>query len=232
MVHPLKSAPPAVSVEVVIFALRAGDLAVLLVHRDDAPFAKHWSLPGDTVSFTETLERSAQRILADRTGISGVTLEQLGAFGDPGRDERGHAVAIVYFTFVVAESHPVSEGSDREEIAWIPLRELASHGVSAPQSTKRLAFDHGTLIARARQRLQERLNDPSRKAGFELVPPRFTLTELQRVYEAVFGRVLDKRNFRARLFAHQLVEPVATAIRTGRHRPAQLYRWRQPKRGR
>jgi 8-oxo-dGTP diphosphatase len=97
-----------------------------------------------------------------------------------------------------------------------------------------LAFDHARIIETARARLQEHLNDPRRTAPFEIVPPRFTLMELQRVYEAVLGRALDKRNFRARVTARALVEAVAAQQKTGRHRPAQLYRWKRglPKRGR
>ncbi len=87
------------------------------------------------------------------------------------------------------------------------------------------------LIRDARTRLRERLNHPGRPARFEIVPSRFTLTELQHVYEAVFGRTLDKRNFRAKVIALDVVEPVGSAQRKGRHRPAQLYRWKK-KRGR
>jgi 8-oxo-dGTP diphosphatase len=91
----------------------------------------------------------------------------------------------------------------------------------------KLAFDHDEIISRARRNLMDRLNDPTCSTSLDLVPPRFTLTELQRVYEAVWGRSVDKRNFRSRLLARGLVEPVAKALRTGRHRPAQLYRWKQ-----
>jgi 8-oxo-dGTP diphosphatase len=221
---------PAVTVDVAMFTMRAGDLAVLVIKRKAMPFKGHWALPGGFVDANETLERAAARELYEETGISGAAMEQLGAFGDPARDPRGHTISVAYFGFVVAESHPAVAGDDAAEVAWIPLEELAQ-----AQKTKgpaRLAFDHEIIIARARARLQERLNDPARKAAFELVPPRFTLTELQHVYEAVFARKLDKRNFRARLLAHGLVEPVAAARRTGPHRPAQLYRWRQPRRAR
>jgi 8-oxo-dGTP diphosphatase len=222
---------PAVTVDVVLFTMRAEDLAVLLVRRGAQPFKGHWALPGGFVSEHEPLEHAASRELAEETGVTGVALEQLGAFGTPGRDPRGHTVSVAYFSFVVAESHPVIAGDDAAEAAWIPLRELttdkSARGERPPK--ERLAFDHATIIARARDRLQERMNVPIPKNVFELVPPRFTLSELQRVYEAVFGRTLDKRNFRARVLSRGIVEPVSAARRTGRHRPAQLYRWKQPK---
>ena len=235
---------PAVTVDAVIFTMRAEDLAVLLIKRGKPPYERHWALPGGFVDEHESLERAIARELDEETGIRDVAVEQLGAFGDPGRDPRGHTVSVAYFTFVVAESHPVRAGDDAAEVAWVPLRELAidtgaESGASGVGSRarggarrKKLAFDHARMIAAARDRLQERLHDPRRLSAFEVVPARFTLTELQRVYEAVFGRSLDKRNFRARLLAHGMVEPVAAARRTGRHRPAQLYRWRHAKKGR
>ena len=228
---------PAVTVDAVIFTMRAEDLAVLLVKRAKAPYENHWALPGGFVDDHESLERAIARELEEETGIRDVAVEQLGAFGDPGRDPRGHTVSVAYFTFVVAESRPVRAGDDAAEVAWIPLRELAvdvpAVGAAVRRGRRRkLAFDHARIIGQARDRLQETLHDPRRLSALEVVPPRFTLTELQRVYEAVFGRSLDKRNFRARLLAHGLVEPVAAARRTGRHRPAQLYRWRHARKGR
>ena len=223
--------------------MRAEGLAVLLIKRGNAPFKGRWALPGGFVNGDEGLEMAAARQLQDETGIAGVGMEQLGAFGDPGRDPRGHTVSVAYLAFVVAESRPIFAGDDAAEVAWVPLRALlpadekakAKRPKRAPvQRGKRaaiheLAFDHGQIIARARVRLQERMNDPMGNEALELVPPRFTLTELQRVYEAVFGHTFDKRNFRTRMLARQLVEPVGASRRLGRHRPAQLYRWKQPK---
>ncbi len=217
---------PIVTADIVLFTMRAEDLAVMLVRRLGAPFKGQWALPGGLVQGHDGLDQAASRELFRETGVQGVPLEQLGAFGAPARDPRGHAIAVVFFSFVVAESHTVVPGAGAAEVRWIPLREIAL-ATGAARSAQKLAFDHAQLVVRARDRLQERLHDPMRLSAFELVPPRFTLTELQRVYEAVFGRALDKRNFRARLIAHGLVEPVTSARRTGRHRPAQLYRWRR-----
>jgi 8-oxo-dGTP diphosphatase len=204
---------PSVTVDACIFTMRADDLAVLLIRRKSNPFKGLWALPGGFVDKNEALERAAARELEEETGLSGVALEQLAAFGDPGRDPRGHTVSIAFLTFVHAEAALVRAGDDASEAAWHPLRRLP-----------RLAFDHPKIVAMARRRLQERLRDPAREAAFHLVPAHFTLTELQKVYEAVLGRLLDKRNFRARFLARGIVEPVAKQ-RKGRHRPAQLYRW-------
>ena len=208
---------PAVTVDVVLFTIRAGDLAVLMIRRGGAPFKGHWALPGGFVEDNETLERAAARELQEETGLVQTQLEQLGAFGDPGRDPRGHTVSVAFYAFVVAATRPVA-ADDAADARWVPLTTL---------TRARVAFDHSRIIALATERLREHLtghDGPSRRR-LELVPPRFTLSELQHVHEAVLGRQLDKRNFRAKLLSQNLVEPVASAHRTGRHRPAQLYRW-------
>ncbi len=219
---------PAVSADCVVFAMRPADLAVLLIKRKRGPFKGAWALPGGFVNGNEPLERAAARELLEETVIGGVPLEQLGAFGDPGRDPRGHTVTAVYYSFVVADTQPVAD-DDAADAAWVPLRSLPlpDRGESGePPSSKRtlkLAFDHAMIIDAARRRLQERLIDPGRPAPFEIVPARFTLTELQRVYEAVLGRTINRRTFRARLVARGIVEPVAGA--RGRKTP-DLYRFK------
>ena len=223
--------PPAVTADVALFTLRARGLAVLLVKRAKAPIKGAWALPGGFVDKNEPLDRAASRELAEETGVTGVALEQLGAFGDPGRDPRGHTVSVAFVSFAAAEG-PVRAGDDAADAAFVPLTRLPvtpADGRRARPSKKNpaieLAFDHARIIEVARGRLQHLLDDPRRPAQFEIVPPQFTLTELQHVYEAVLGRELDKRNFRARLFAFDLVEEVGEH-RRGRHRPAQLFRWK------
>ncbi len=227
---------PSVTADVVMLSMRASDLAVLLIKRKHDPFAGAWALPGGFVNENEALERAALRELHEETGISGAKLEQLGAFGDPGRDPRGHTVTVAFVTFVVAESVLPKAADDAAEVAWHPLRSL-----QLPSSARKkkvegkkperktalvpLAFDHGVIIEKAVAKMRERLVDPLKPARFDLVPPRFTLAELQRVYELILGRTFDKRNFRAKLLSHGVVEPVA-AQKTGRHRPAQLYRYK------
>lgn len=210
---------PAVTVDVVLFTIRAGELAVLLIRRGGAPFKGHWALPGGFVEENETLERAASRELKEETGIEQSALEQLGAFGDPGRDPRGHTVSVAFYAFLVAPARPVA-ADDAADAQWVSIASLAR---------SRVAFDHARIIALAVARLREHLTGgahelPARRA-LEIVPPRFTLSELQHVHEAVLGRQLDKRNFRAKLLLRDVIEPVASAHRTGRHRPAQLYRW-------
>jgi 8-oxo-dGTP diphosphatase len=210
---------PALTVDAVVFTLRAGDLAVLLIRRKKAPFKGKYALPGGFVDATESLAGAATRELAEETGVIDVTIHQLGAYGNPGRDPRGHTVSVAFYAFIVEQAHAVTAGDDASSAAWVSWAELES-------GRAELAFDHAQLVHDARMRLQRRLDEPCGHVGLELVPARFTLSELQHAYEAVLGRSFDKRNFRSRLLAQNLVEPAGAAQRSGRHRPAQLYRWR------
>lgn len=212
MRHTYEYPRPAVTADVVVFTIRAGDLCVLLIRRAKAPFKGSWALPGGFVDSNEPLERAAARELEEETRLTGLVLEQLGAFGEPGRDPRGHTVSVAYYAFLAA-TRPVSAGDDASAVDWHAIRSLP-----------KMAFDHQGIIAIALERLRHRLGDP-RRSPIEIVPSRFTLSELQHVHEAVLGRQLDKRNFRARLLARNLVEPCAAARKLGRHRPAQLFRF-------
>jgi 8-oxo-dGTP diphosphatase len=208
---------PAVTADVVVFTIRGGDLCVLLIRRGKAPFKGAWALPGGFVDQDEPLARAAARELEEETALTGISLEQLGAFGDPGRDPRGHTVSIAYYGFLAAQT-PVVAGDDASAVDWHSVRALP-----------KMAFDHASIVALAHERLRQRL-EAGVFGGIEIVPPRFTLSELQHVHEAVLGRQLDKRNFRARLLARRIVAPALSpqgdpAQRTGRHRPAQLYRF-------
>jgi 8-oxo-dGTP diphosphatase len=216
---------PAVTADVVIFTMRADDLAVLLIRRGEPPFAGAWALPGGHVEPNESLEKAAARELQEETGLSGVPFEQLGAFGDPGRDPRGHYVTIAYYTFVAAESVRIKAGDDASEVAWTALRALdlsnatpKRNGVPAPPAKPRgkkaqplvpLAFDHARILKLAVDRLRERLLEPQRPSRFHLVPPHFTLAELRRVYEVIFARQFDPRLFKTTMIARDVIEPLA-----------------------
>lgn len=240
---------PAVTCDVVVFTMRADDLAVLLVQRKDEPFKGRWALPGGYVNENESLERAAARELAEETGVSGAKLEQLAAFGDPGRDPRGHTITIAYVTFLVAEAK-ITPGDDAAAAEWHSLRRLALSEAgpiqevpratarrataarrAAPSSKAarpiRLAFDHAKIISQAYRRLRQHLDDPLRARGFELLPSRFTLADLQHVYEVVLGRPVPQRSFRKRLLEHLLVVPAGS--KPARKPAEQLYRWNRPR---
>ncbi|MEK7866803.1 MAG: NUDIX domain-containing protein [Planctomycetota bacterium] len=200
-----------VTVDVVIFAIRERALHVLLVRRGRPPFEGRWAIPGGFVEPDETIEKAAARELLEETGVGEVYLEQLYTFGDPGRDPRGRVVTVAYFALLPAAS-PAVAGSDAREAAWQPM------GALPP-----LAFDHGRILAYALERLRNKLEYTT--AGFQLLPESFTLTELQRVYEAVLGRKLEKRNFRRKMGVLRILQPLREFRREGLPRPARLYRF-------
>lgn len=235
---------PSVTADVVVFTMRADDLAVLLIRRKDDPFKGCWALPGGFVNESEPLERAAARELHEETGltVNAAKLEQLGAFGAPGRDPRGHTITVAFVTFRATETS-IDAGDDATEAEWMPLRALdlgdVSHARSIPpppppgsKSTKkiaskkqapvRLAFDHALILRRAYKRLCRHLNDPSTDFAFDVMPPRFTLAELRRVYEVILGQELSPRFIRSHLIDRGVVVPATRAPTT---KSNQLYRW-------
>jgi 8-oxo-dGTP diphosphatase len=228
-----------VTCDVVVFTIRGDDLAVLLVKRRDEPFRGAWALPGGFVDENESLERAAVRELSEETGLAGVRMEQLGAFGDPGRDPRGHVITIAWVTFLVAEA-AIHAGDDAAAAEWHPFRALALQGTPMSASVPppplrrgaprrpttpnvRLAFDHATIIARAYRRICKHLDDPVRDTAFDIMPARFTLAELRRIYEVVLGRRIAPAVIRRYIVDRGLAVPAA--MKPAGKRSAQLYRW-------
>lgn len=228
--------------DVVAFTMRADDLAVLLIRRKDEPFKGCWALPGGFVNENESLERAAARELHEETGlvVSPSKLEMLGAFGDPGRDPRGHTVTVAYVTFRSTETK-INAGDDAVEAVWQPLRALDLGEVSEARSMPpppplgakkksrrspaplKLAFDHAKILAKAYRRICRHLDDPIRDPAFDFVPSRFTLAELRRIYEVVIGSKLTPRMIREHLVDRGLIVP-ATEKPTAKA-ANQLYRW-------
>jgi 8-oxo-dGTP diphosphatase len=229
------NARPALTVDGVVFSMRHDGLVVLLVRRKYAPFKGAYALPGGLVNANEPLRKACLRELEGETGVSNVRLEQLGAFGDPGRDPRGHTVSVVFFGFVLAEGTPLRAGDDASEASWHELTEIfPKRGSKRPRAILELAFDHRGIIAEAYKRLVESLRDPARLATFDLVPENFTLAQLFQVYEGVLHRPINRRGFAKKLADLKLIEAVgdqspARKKRTlkGSAARTQLYRWNQ-----
>jgi 8-oxo-dGTP diphosphatase len=199
-----------VTVDVVIFTVRDDTLQVLLVRRGVPPFAGRWALPGGFIRARESLEAAARRELEEETGVHDVYLEQLYSFGDPGRDPRGRVVTVAYYALIAADRQTLVAGTDATAARWWPA------GTPPP-----LAFDHREILDYAVERLRNKLEYTT--VGFQLLPKKFTLTQLQRVYEAILGRALDKRNFRRKMELLDILAPLDEWTQEGRSRPAQLY---------
>lgn len=201
----------AVAVDVVLLSLHPDDgLVVLTARREREPFAGAHTLPGAALTDGEDLKAAARRILATVPGLTPPQhLEQLATFGAPDRDPRGRVVSVAYLALLPAPP-PVDAPA-----SWSPA--------AAPAE---LGFDHTRIVATAVARLRGKLAYSN--VAYGLLPPAFTLTELQAVYELVLGRALDKRNFRKKVAALPLLVETEEQ-RRGSHRPAQLYRFTQPR---
>lgn len=203
---------PALTVDCVVFGLDEEDLKVLLVRRGLEPFEGRWALPGGFVRMEESLEEAARRELQEEAGIRPNVLEQLYTFGQPERDPRGRVVTVAYFALVKLSDHRVQAATDAREAAWFSVWDLP-----------RLAFDHGDILSVALQRLKGKVR--YQPLGFELLPPKFTLTQLQRLYEKVLEKPLDKRNFRKKILSMGLLEELDEVEQDVSHRAARLYRF-------
>lgn len=199
-----------ITVDIVIFTIQGGVLKVLLVKRGIPPFAGQFAIPGGFVLEGESLEQAALRELQEETGIADVYLEQLYSFGEPGRDPRGRVVTVAYFALISAE-RVLAAGGDAAGAQWATFGDLPS-----------LAFDHKQILDYALERLQNKLEYTT--VGFQLLPEKFTLPELQEVYEAILGKKLDKRNFRRKIDLLKILKPLQEYRHTGK-KPARLYRF-------
>lgn len=200
-----------VTVDIVILALRDDDLQVLLIKRKYAPFENTWAIPGGFVQATESIEDAAARELYQETGVRGVHIEQLYTFGKVDRDPRGRMITVAYFA-LVPKPLAVQAGSDTTDAQWKSVYDM-------PQ----MAFDHADIVNYALKRLRYKLEYSA--VGFQLLPPNFTLSELQHAYEIVLGESLDKRNFRRRILQADVIEEIGQ-MHIGDGRPAKLYRYR------
>ncbi|MDP3507141.1 MAG: NUDIX domain-containing protein [Candidatus Melainabacteria bacterium] len=199
-----------ITVDIVLFTILERQLHVLLIRRLAEPFRGSYALPGGFVLENESVDEAAHRELQEETGVEKVFLEQLYTFGEPNRDPRGRVITVAYYA-LVANSHILRSGTDAADAAWFSLDKLPP-----------VAFDHQSIIEYAQQRLRNKLDYSN--VGFELLPEKFTLTELQLVHEAILGTNLDKRNFRRKILQQGIVEPSKEWQKTGR-KPAQLYRF-------
>jgi 8-oxo-dGTP diphosphatase len=212
MTHSYEYPRAALAVDCVVFGLDETDLKVLLIQRKLPPFPHSWALPGGFVRLDETLDEAAQRELQEEAGISELYLEQLYTFGDLVRDPRERVVTVAYYALAKLSDHRIRAATDAMGVGWFALDDLP-----------KLAFDHIDIVTRAHERLRGKVRYAP--IGFELLPPRFSLTQLQRLYEIVLGAALDKRNFRKKILAMDLIVPTDELEQGVRHRAARLYRF-------
>lgn len=203
---------PGLAVDCVVFGFDAGDLKVLLIERVLLPFQGTWALPGGFVRIDETVDDAARRELREETGITKVFLEQLYTFGAVDRHPGDRVISVAYFALVKLADQRTHPASDARATTWFPVSQVPP-----------LAFDHPHILRVALDRLRGKVRYVP--IGFELLPRKFALSELQHLYEVILGRSLDKRNFRKKVLAMDLLEDLEELQQSVRHRAARLYRF-------
>jgi 8-oxo-dGTP diphosphatase len=212
MAFTYKFSRPALTVDCVVFGLDEEGLKILLIKRGIDPFRGCWALPGGFVHADETLDEAARRELREETGLKNVFVEQLYTFGDCHRDPRERVVTVAYYALVNLRDHKLRAATDAENAAWFAVANLP-----------RLAFDHCSIVETALTRLKGKVRYCP--IGFELMPPKFKLSELQRLYETILERELDKRNFRKKVLQLNVLEELRELEKNVAHRAARLYRF-------
>jgi 8-oxo-dGTP diphosphatase len=202
----------AFSVDNVIFGFDGGDLKVLLIQRGAAPYKGKWALPGDLVYPNENIDTAAERVLEQLTSLRGVYLEQVRAFGAVGRHPLGRVITIAYYSLVKVSDFTPTPASFAQSAKWHIITQV-----------EELAFDHNQILVTCLHQLQQRVR--MAPIGFELLPPKFTLTELQHLYEAILETDLDKRNFRKKILSMDLLNDLNEHQEGVSHRPAKLYQF-------
>ncbi len=201
-----------VTTDVVIFTIKDDQLKVLLVKRAHEPFKGKWALPGGYIRISETLDDAALRILKEKTNVQNIYLEQLYTFGDPLRHPNSRVITCAYFALIRSDDIVLSfeENTEITEVKWHPVNSLPA-----------LAFDHKEIIEYSLKRTRERLEFCP--IAFQLLPQKFTLTELQKAYEMILMKKLDKRNFRKKFLSLAILKELDEYTKSGSKRPARLY---------
>ena len=205
-------ARPALTTDCVVFGLDEEDLKILLIQRALPPFENQWALPGGFIRVGEDVDACARRELEEETGLKNIYLEQLATVGTPDRDPREHVVTVAYFALVNLIEHPPTAATDARNAAWFAFDDLP-----------KLAFDHDHILEVARQRLRGKVR--YQPIGFELLPRKFTLTQLQQLYEIILEQALDKRNFRKRVLKLGILAETDEVEQDVARRAARLYRF-------
>jgi len=203
---------PSVTVDIVIFTIQKEKLCVLLIKRKYPPYKGKWAIPGGFVKYEETLDDAAMRELEEETGVKEVYIEQLYTFGEPRRDPRKRVITVAYFALISSENLVVRPDADVSDVRWFSVYNLP-----------KLAFDHERIVKYALKRLRNKIMYTN--VAFQLLSEEFTLTELQKAYEVILNKKLDKRNFRKKILSSNILEETGNKKLEGRHRPARLYRF-------
>jgi 8-oxo-dGTP diphosphatase len=200
------------SVDCVIFGFEKWQLEALLIKLNVEPGMGQWALPGGNVNCSETLDDAAQRVLEELTGVTNVYMTELSAFSALDRFPLFRVVTIAYYALIKPENYSLNPGPKASEVGWFKISDIPM-----------LPFDHDLILKSALKRLAKDIQ--YMPVGFELLPKKFTLTQLQSLYESIYNRKLDKRNFRKKILSMNLLVELSEKQQGVAHRAARLYRF-------
>ncbi|MBO6517449.1 MAG: NUDIX hydrolase [Bacteroidia bacterium] len=198
------------SVDCIIFGYHQGSLRVLLIQRGAEPFKDSWAIPGDLVNPSEDLTSSASRVLKQLTGLTDIPVQQFHTFGSIDRHPVGRVITVGYYALVRSENHHPIASTWASNVKWFDVYDLPS-----------LAFDHEEILTKAVETLRTKVR--KEPVGFDLLPPKFTLLELQGMYEALLRERFDKPNFRKKILGADVLVPLDEVQKNVSHRPAKLF---------
>ena len=197
------------SIDCVIFGFKDGEINVLMIKRSMEPFLNHWAIPGDLVYPDEDLQDAATRILTELTNLSNLDLHQAQTFGKPNRHPQGRVITTAYFALIRIADFEIEASSFAEEVKWVPIHEVPS-----------LAFDHNLILDSTYELLKQKLSyEP---ICFDLLPEKFTLNQMQQLFEYVNESEMDKANFRKKIRPIPLIS-LGEKQQNVKHRPAKLF---------
>ena len=222
---------PSLAIDVALITAVNGRLMALLLKRDQHPARGKWALPGTFVRIDESLDGAAARALETKTGVAGIFLEQLYTFGRPDRDPRTRVVTVAYYALVDPKTlsrHFRESNQARLVELSVPWKGESGGTVGAKDEkgdTLPIAFDHDEILGMVVARLRGKLDYTD--LGFELLPKKFTLRQLQTIHETILGRTVNKDSFRRRLTASGMIVATGQLEDSVGHRPAELYRFKR-----
>jgi 8-oxo-dGTP diphosphatase len=198
------------SIDCVVFGYHEGEIKVLLVQRDVEPFKGHWALIGDLVAPDKNLEEAANNVLENLTGLKNIYMKQFFTFGSVDRHPLGRVVTVAYFSLINSINYQPIASSWAKQAEWININSLPE-----------LAFDHYAILCKGIETLKNEVRH--KPTGFELLPKKFTLLEIQLLYEALLGYKFDKSNFRKKILEMNILRPLNEVKENVSHRPAKLF---------
>ena len=205
-----------VAVDAVVFTVMHDEMKILLIKRKNPPFKDKYALPGGFVEKDEEFKDAVKRELLEETNVKNIFLKKIGAYGKVGRDPRGRVISIAYLALINSDNINLKATSDAASAEWIDIDSLPA-----------LAFDHADIISDALKAL--RFDLQTTNIAFQIMPKRFTLSAMQKLYEDILHTKLDKRNFRKKIAELDLVKETGESTAGQAHRPAMLYTFKQQK---